>query len=269
MRGSPTARSAFVAIGVSAAITAGSAVAASAIGQPTLTYQQGWVKAIQPAAARGGASTPLKTFPGILACLDKLTSMANREQVDNCLPYVAALVDPIMSQLPLTSPPYILEHIGPPSITENGNTFDCHGGPTMFSPAPPRKMKMAGMSYVNGFQFVTDSFSVCVTTHVDTYTWRIGTKFAAFHAIVGLNESDSTSTTLTFVGVVGGKSGKDLPFTYDGSKVTSVALKGGVPSTLTLNLSGQTSLEIRLTTGDPTQDGNRATVDFASDSLSL
>jgi hypothetical protein len=233
-----------LSFGLAATTSAAPALPVARSTSTTAALVKKWLAAPGPASPQ---------FPKIEAALKALPASATAAQVAKVTAPVGGLLTPIENLLP--SPYPTLEGLGTPTISEQSKGLCTGTDPSYESASGGAKLKMAGQIYKDGFHIVTDENS-CFPPFTDTFSWHIGGLFQRLTALVGLDESDSTSTVLGFLG----PDGKGLTFSADGRSVTSVTLMSGVPTRINISIKGDLKFVIQASSGG-------ATVDFANDSL--
>jgi len=140
------------------------------------------------------------------------------------------------------------------------------GGLSYRSVGSGAALTMAGQRYPQGFQLLTDAFCGGYgPSAMDTWSWHIGDLFGTFTGAVGLDSTNSLAATLQFLACVpdtGGcpSDGDPLTFYADGQSVTSTNLVVGIPTNITMNVTGILNLIVETTVSSPGQ----GTLDFAN-----
>jgi hypothetical protein len=216
---------------------------ASQVSPSTLVRE--WLAALGPAN---------QNLPKIEAALKALPITATDAQVEEIVAPVAGLVKPIEALLPSRRPVHVastsLEALATPTFSSPSG---CGSG-SYTSVSGGAKLVMGGQTYSNGFQFATDG-SNCV----DNWTWHIGGLFKTFRAIIGLDVTNTTAGSISFLG----PNGKPLSFRAGNKAVTILNLVSGVPTNVVLSVAHDQNFII-VTSGT---SGGSSTVDFANDAL--
>ncbi len=173
-----------------------------------------------------------------------------------CLVIVAAPSTLKASAEPLgtltnSSLPRSLEGLGQP--TEGFGIQDsqagCYGYKTV---AEGAHLQMAGTTYNRGFQTTTSAYCGSIWT----WAWHVGGHYRNFSALVGLDATYAGMASLSFIG----STGNPIPFHADGHLVQRTTLISGLPTAISVKLTGVLNFGIETTTG-------ATTIDFGNDDL--
>jgi hypothetical protein len=144
-----------------------------------------------------------------------------------------------------------LEAVGTPStpycLSGTYSTTSAFGG--------SRTLTIAGVSYPDGFQLSGNGSG-------GIYIWHIGGQFRTFTALVGLDKTDTLQATLSFPSVVPGNFPNEpishtRAFLAGSAPVTQLTISAGLPTLISLNVTGVQDLIIYSST--------EAKLDFVND----
>jgi hypothetical protein len=204
-----------------------------------------WLAALGPANQR---------LPKIEAALKALPITATDAQIARIVAPVAGLIKPIEALVPRapSAKTTSLEAIAVPTIS---NPQGCYADATYKSVSQGAILAMGGKTYSRGFQLTTD-YNSCRAL----WTWHIGGSFATFKALIGLNATDTIAASVSFLG----PDQKPLSFNADGQSVTVLNLVSGVPTNVTLSITGDQNFVIQMFCA---HRGTSALIDLANDTL--